>query len=434
MTTLPLSRKIAYGAGGLALNFINMLISQWLLRLYVPDLSGALVGPVLFSAIFIIGRVVDGVLDPLVGYISDHTRSRWGRRIPFIALFLIPTALVTMLLWMPPVPGERSPWNALTLFLLVQGYFVFWTLLANPYMSLIPQLSADAKDRVDITTIQALFIMVGTLLSAFIGNIKNALGWQGLGVVAGCVTILAFIPTLAMIREKPTLDLKRDDNYLKPGAVFRWLADTLKNKPFKHLLAATSLFWISLNLVIILIPYWVERVAGRGDAEVVLVMVPFLISNIVFFFVFNLVSKRIGKRPVFLYTLAGSAAAILLLLPAGIVPLEPMLHTQLVMAVFGIPSAGFMMLPYALLADVVDYDETLSGKRREAIYYGVQAIFQKVSIGASIGVASSLMFIGGAGKATPFGLKLIATVAALSAMIAFFSFHGYPLREGNAKG
>ncbi|HDP79450.1 MAG TPA: MFS transporter, partial [Spirochaetes bacterium] len=397
MSKLPLSRKIAYGSGGLALNFINMLISQWLLRLYVPDLDGALVAPALFSAIFIIGRVVDGVLDPLVGYISDHTRSRWGRRIPFIAIFLIPTAVVTTLMWMPPVPGERSLWNAAALFALVQGYFIFWTLLANPYMSLIPQLSPDPKDRVDITTIQALFIMAGTLLSAVIGNIKNAFGWTGLGLVAGCVTVAAFLPTLALIREKPTTGLPREENYLRPGAVMSWLAETVKNRPFRHLLAATSLYWFSLNLVIILIPYWVERIAGRGDAEVVLVMVPFLLSNIVFFFIFNGVSKRTGKKPVFLFTLGGSACAILLLLLAGVAPVENMLYTQISMAVFGIPAAGFMMLPYALLADVVDHDETMTGKRREAIYYGVQAIFQKVSIGVSIAVASSLMFVGGDG-------------------------------------
>ena len=286
MTGLSLKKKIAYGTGGLALNFINLLISQWLLRLYVPSLSGALVPPVLFSAIFILGRVVDGVLDPFVGYLSDHTRSRWGRRIPFIAVSLLPTAIVTFFLWVPPVPGEQNIWNAVALLVLVQGYFIFWTLLANPYMSLIPQLSPLNKDRVDITTIQALFIMAGTLVSAFIGNIKTSFGWTGLGFTACMVTLIAFLPTLLFIREKPSLDLEREEGYLKPKAIFAWFSDTLKNRPFRHLLTATTLFWFTLNMVIILIPYWVERIIGKTDAEVVLVMIPFLVSNIVFFFVF----------------------------------------------------------------------------------------------------------------------------------------------------
>ncbi len=429
MNGLPFAKKLAYGTGGLALNFINLLISQWLLRLYVPDLTNALVPPILFSVIFILGRVVDGVLDPFVGYLSDHTRSRWGRRIPYIAVFLIPTTVVTYLLWIPPVPGERSILNAVALLVLVQGYFLFWTLLANPYMSLIPQLSPKNKDRVDITTIQALFIMAGTLISAFIGNIKTSFGWSGLGLAAGAVTLVAFLPTVLFIREEPTTDLEREEGYLKPGAIFAWFADTLKNRPFRHLLVATTLFWFTLNLVIILVPYWVERVAGRGDEQVVLVMIPFLVCNIIFFFVFNYISKRTGKRTVFLFTLIGSAAALLLFLLAGVVPVDPLLYSQVAMALFGIPSAGFMMLPYALLADVVDHDETLTGMRREAIYYGVQTIFQKVAIGISVAVASVLMFVGGEGAATVLGLKLVAGIASFLALLAFFAFRGYDLND-----
>ncbi len=429
MTGLSLKKKIAYGTGGLALNFINLLISQWLLRLYVPSLSGALVPPVLFSAIFILGRVVDGVLDPFVGYLSDHTRSRWGRRIPFIAVSLLPTAIVTFFLWVPPVPGEQNIWNAVALLVLVQGYFIFWTLLANPYMSLIPQLSPLNKDRVDITTIQALFIMAGTLVSAFIGNIKTSFGWTGLGFTACMVTLIAFLPTLLFIREKPSLDLEREEGYLKPKAIFAWFSDTLKNRPFRHLLTATTLFWFTLNMVIILIPYWVERIIGKTDAEVVLVMIPFLVSNIVFFFVFNFISKRTGKRPVFLFTLLGSALSLLIFLGAGKVPVEPLMFTQIVMALFGIPSAGFMMLPYALLADVVDYDESKTGRRREAIYYGVQTIFQKVAIGISVAVASILMFVGGEGFATELGLKLVVGIASLFAFISYLAFRGYDLED-----
>ena len=87
-----------------------------------------------------------------------------------------------------------------------------------------------------------------------------------------------------------------------------------------------------------------------------------------------------------------------------------------------------MMLPFAALADVVDYDEQLTGQRREAIYFGVQAIFQKTMIGLSILAFGVLAFIGGDGKATVLGLKIIVGVAGVSCLIGFFVMLRYPLK------
>ena len=151
MKRLGFGVKLSYAAGGLALNFANLLISQWLLRLYAPSLSGALVAPALFSVIFLVGRIVDGITDPLVGYLSDTFRSKRGRRKPFILFALVPTALVSALMWFPPHPGGGHWINGVFIFALVQLFFIFWTILANPYMSMIPQLTPDAKERIDIT-------------------------------------------------------------------------------------------------------------------------------------------------------------------------------------------------------------------------------------------------------------------------------------------
>lgn len=445
MKYLSLPKKLAYASGGLALNFANLLISQWLLRLYVPSLDGALVPPALFGFIFLVGRVVDGITDPLTGYLSDRTRTRWGRRLPFIALALVPTALVSALMWFPPHPEGMASANGIYVFVLVQLFFVFWTLLANPYMSLIPELSADVKERVDITTLQAVFLMVGTALSAVIGNIKEAAGWGGLGVTVGVLTVVSFLPTLLFIREKPaeaaaggseteTAEPAADAGGIGLGAMASWIGTTFRNPPFLFLLSSTSLFWFALNTKILLIPFWVEHVAGRGDADVFLVMLPYILANVAAFGPFNWASKRWGKQPVFLASLAASGLATLSLALVGLAPVEPFLHTQVVMAVYGVATSGFLMLPNALLADVVDYDAARSGKRREAIHFGVQAFFQKVAIGLSIVVSGALMYAGGSRTPTPFGLKLVAGASALAALAAAAIFAFYPLRDAKAKG
>jgi len=159
MQQLRFGTKLSYAMGGMALNLANLVISQWLMKLYVPSRDSALVAGALFAGIFFSGRFMDGVIDPVAGFISDNFQSKRGRRIPFIAAMTVPAALVSFLLWVPPYPGGAHWLNAVYLFVLVQLFFVCWTFLANPYMALLPEITSDLDERVNIATMQAVFLM-----------------------------------------------------------------------------------------------------------------------------------------------------------------------------------------------------------------------------------------------------------------------------------
>ena len=136
----------------------------------------------------------------------------------------------------------------------------------------------------------------------------------------------------------------------------------------------------------------------------------------------------------FLVVLGGAAIFMPLLAFVGYFNIfTPMIQTQIIMGFVGVFMSGFIMLPFALLADVIDYDEVLTGKRREGIYFGVQAIFQKVSIGISISIAGVLMYFGAANTPSLTGLKLIPVAAGITSLIAFFMFLKYQLREKDGK-
>ena len=124
MPQLTFGKRLSYSMGGMALNLANLVISQWLLKLYVPSKDTALVAVTLFSLIFLIGRVLDGISEPIAGFLSDHWRSKRGRRIPFIMAMTLPTALITFLLWIPPFPNEMHWLNAVWVFALVQLFFI----------------------------------------------------------------------------------------------------------------------------------------------------------------------------------------------------------------------------------------------------------------------------------------------------------------------
>ena len=134
-----------------------------------------------------------------------------------------------------------------------------------------------------------------------------------------------------------------------------------------------------------LVPRWVEEVLHAGKDAVTFVMLPFIGVNLIGFFAFNSLAKRIGKFRCFLVVLALSALIFPLIIVGAFLKIgSPLLVTQIAVALAGLPVAGFAVLPFALLGDVIDLDAERSGIRREAIYFGVQAIFQKSMIGASI--------------------------------------------------
>jgi GPH family glycoside/pentoside/hexuronide:cation symporter len=337
MGQLTLTQKLSYATGGFALNLANLVISQWLLKLYVPNKDTALVSAGLFAAIFLIGRVVDGITEPIAGYLSDHHKSKRGRRIPFIMAMIIPTALVSFLLWVPPFPNQMHWLNAVWVFTLVQLFFIFWSLLANPYMSLLPEITSDLKERVNITTMQGVFLMLGTLVFGVMGPIKDKLGWIGIGAITGVITLISFAPTLLTIKEKPSEIAHVESGKMRFGTIFTWAKTTFKNKAFVYMLTSLAFLWFSLNMVILIVPFWTQYVLGRSDTDVVLLMGPFLVTNILFFFVFNFLSKKLGKYAAFLLTLGSAGFTMSSLFFVGLIPFgNLMLQSQICMALIGI--------------------------------------------------------------------------------------------------
>jgi len=422
-------KKLSYAMGGMSMNLTNLVISQWLFFLFVPDKKHALVPASLFGIYFMLGRVTDAVTDPLIGYWSDHLKSKRGRRIPFILWGLLPFALVYFLLWTPPIGHEH--WiNSVYIIIMIQLYFILYTVVITPYLALIPELSSDLKERINITTMQAVFVMIGTLIFGLMGIIVKKGGFVTLGIMVSLLTIVSFAPTVLAIKEKE----HKPQPEREKANVIKWVAMTLKNRPFLYLVVSTSFYWFGLNLLLMLIPFWVKNYLNLKVDAVAMLMLPFLGMNVVFFFVFNYLSKKFGKYIMFIITLLGTAISMPLLCTVGYITIgSKLVQSAITMAIIGIPVAGFMMLPFALLSDVVDYDEQLTRQRREGIYFGVQAIFQKTMIGLSIFAFGLVAYIGGEKVATEFGLKLVMVVAAMACLLGFLSFLKYPIREREGK-
>ena len=432
MAKLPFSRKVYYGMAGFTMNVPDLIFMQWILVRYVSPDGHHLAPAKVFGAIILCARVIEGISCTIIAHYSDVCRHPSGRRLPFMRYGILPFALVFFLVFMPPI-GHLSWINAAYAALLIPLYFILYGIIITPYLALIPEITANLKERVDLTTSQSVFMMIGTVAFAAVGKALDILDWAvTIGGVAVLVTLF-FLPVATRIREKPQ-QLAADHEDLGYFESF-WL--TLKNRPFRYVLASTAIYWFGLNGIIALVPHWTKSYLGGTEGHVTVLMLPFLFMNSFFFFVFNALSARFGKYALMLVTFLASGLAIGGLCFVGQWPLgSPFLQSAVVMSLFGIPVAGFMVLPFAVLGDVVDYDERLTGRRREAIFFGVQGIFQKLMIGVSVFTFTTVAYLGADGTdaaPTEFGMKLMALLCAASAVIAFVVFLRYPIRERDGK-
>ena len=382
MAELPVRKRIFYGMGGLTMNLTDLLVIQWLLVRYVPpEAEKHLMPAALFGVLFFCGRMLEGGTNPFIAHWSDGLESRWGRRMPFIRFGLIPLALAFYLLFNPPM--QEMHWlNIVFAIAVIPVYFISYGLVITPYLSLLPEITSDLKERVDLTTFQSVFLMLTTVVAfTVMPFVLGRWGWHVFAGSAAILVVLFMLPVALWIQEKPR-PKKADLDKLR---VIPSIILSLKNRPFRYVIGATAFYWYGLNGMISLITYWVLVTLARSEGEVGKLMGPFLVVNVAFFFVFNALSQKYGKYVLMLVTFLGTAFAIAAFALVGVIPIgSEFIQTVFVVALLGAPAAGFMVLPFAVLADVVDYDEQLTGRRREAIFFGVQGVVQKIFIGASI--------------------------------------------------
>jgi GPH family glycoside/pentoside/hexuronide:cation symporter len=301
-----------------------------------------------------------------------------------------------------------------------------YTVVVTPYLSLIPELTSNLNERVDITTNQARFILLSMVLFGLAGLAIDLGGYALMGGLVALLVIFSFAPTVLFIKEKkkPPAEMKREGNLLS------WIGLTFKNPAFFHLAISTAFYWFALNLMLLVVPFWVTKFLSLREGYVLVLMLPFIVMNFIFFAVFNRSSKTFGKYRMFVWIFIGSFLAFPLLALVGWLPVQNhLVQSAVVMAVIGIPVAGFYVLPNAILADVADYDRELTGQKREAMYFGVQAIFQKAMIGLSILIFGFVAYMGGADVVTEMGLKTATATAGLACLVGLAFFWKYPLRE-----
>ena len=257
---IPRLNRMVYASGSIAGNVLSRSTALWLVFFFAPpsdekDLP-TLVPRLTLGFMIVAITVIDSIDDPLIGFWSDRTRTRWGRRIPFV-LFSTPVyALTFALMWFPPGGDAGHFANALYFFFFVWLHRLFSTLSGGPFESLLPEVARGPQARVSIVTWQVFFGSLGAVVGLVVsGLIKDAFSFQVMGITMAIIAFTSRYVALFGVWRYTRRDVPPVRT--SPLRAFR---DTFRNDQFLYFLPTFVLFNMAVILLTAAMPFYAESV------------------------------------------------------------------------------------------------------------------------------------------------------------------------------
>jgi glycoside/pentoside/hexuronide:cation symporter, GPH family len=370
---LPLRTKLMYGVGDAGINLADTVVGLFF-AIFLTDVIG--LRPGLAALAVFLGRTSDYINDPLIGYISDRTRTRWGRRRPFLIWGALPFALAYILLWWHP-PIESQLWLAVYYGVAFILYDTTATVLYMPYFALTPELTSDYDERTTLTTYRMAFSIIGGMIAfvvplAIIGNVSPENAGRVLAVGAG-VAFISILPIFAVFfgtRER--MEYQKQE---EPKLIESILA-AIKNKPFVFALGIFMTTYAALDIVQSTLLYFLKHrmnLEEQGDLIFGLLFVAALIS-LPFW---EWAARRWNKQKAYI---GGMVFLGIMVIGLGIIqPAWGLPATLVLGAAAGIGLGAIQVLTWSMIPDTVEWDELQTGKRHEGMYYSLVALGRKIA-------------------------------------------------------
>lgn len=432
---MKLRAMLIYCIANIGMMVLDTVLDTYTVFFYAPKKAGAAAvgrvavqfAPIVLAGLALnFGRIVDAIANPIIGFLSDRTKTRWGRRIPYVLFGSIPMTVFFILMYFPPVKGN-SNLNAVWFGLTCAGFLFLYTLVVAPYLALIPEIARTSDDRVKLSSWHALASILGLIIGAVVsGFLVDMYGIRGMAIVLALFSFATIFITAVSVKERPL-----EEEKVARMSFMEAVVPTLKNKHFLIYAFSISSFWLGYKVLQSSVIYVGTMILGKSEGYVSMIMAGMLgVLLLSIPFVFWLYS-RFGKKKVFMTGLIIMAALSPLqffVLKVGVF-MNPLIYYHIIVALTGFPIALMMVIYNAVISDVIDYDEKQTGFRREAMYYGMEGFFTKIARGIGSSLSAFLFAIFGleAGKAT--GLLYAGPFCAVFAIIGAIVFSKYTLSE-----
>lgn len=440
---VTLKEKIGYGLGDAASSMFWKLFGMYLLFFYT-DVFGIDAGVV--GTMFLITRVWDSFFDPVVGAISDRTRSRWGKFRPYLLWFALPFGIMGILTFTTPdlSPSGKIIYAYLTYSIMMMVY----SLINVPYASLLGVISANPKERITLSSYRMIFAFLGSILvlvlveplvdlfSELVGSVSY--GWSLATGVFACIAVVFFV--LAFMWTKERVQPINDN----PTTLHQDIGDLLKNRPWWLLLGAgiAALIFNSIRdgVAVFYFKYYAITPAtfnlgplGSALSFTTVYLVVGQAANILGIFLATPISNRIGKKWTYFLAMLGAAMlsiAFYFIKPSDI---TTMLILQLLISIC---AGSIFPLLWSMYADIADYSEWRTGRRATGLIFSSSSMAQKLgwSLGGALTgwILSYVGFQANADQSSPTleGIRLmLSALPAIGAFLSVLFIAWYPLSE-----
>lgn len=427
-----LGRYVTYSMG----NFANTIAYQVFgnrIQFYYVDILG--LNAALAGVIWAVYGLWNAINDPLMGQLSDRTRTRMGRRVPYVLFGAVPLGLAFFLLWTPP---GQSGWALAAYFLIL--LFVFDTLYSLTfiaYIALFPEVARDLKERINLAAVREILATVALLLAFILAPIiAEEVGYVWMGAIMGVLVAAGYLISM--------IGIKEDTSQLKDDTV--GLVDsfkiTLASRPFRWFIGANvakEYIWLVLAAML---PFWRKYALGiqtevdvfgltlsGGDAEALLLGLPILLT-IPALLLWRPIVARIGPRRAWI------AASFCFIPGFAVILFADSFYVGLLGTLLAVPGlAGSMIMPFPLLSEVIDDDAARHGFRREGVFFGINGGVTKLAFSAQGILFATVLSLSGyiaGSEAQPasaaWGVRFLIGVTPITAsLLIAYCMWKYPL-------
>ncbi|MBI5351682.1 MAG: MFS transporter [Chloroflexi bacterium] len=410
--TNKLSRrdKWLYGSGDLGFSLTNTILNVYF-ALFLTDVVG--VKPAIAAIAIFVGSTWDYVNDPLVGYISDRTHTRWGRRRPFLLFGALPFALTFTLLWWKP-PLESSVALAVYYSIVFALYDTAATFVYMPYFALTPELTDDYDERTGLTSTRMFFSILGSLL-AFTLPLWVVNGFHPehagrvlmMGALFGIVSALPLLLVFFGTRERPEFMNKEPTVGVRDSIKMTW-----QNKPFVFGLTMFLFNGVTMSIIQVILLYYVKYVVLR-EAQSDMIMATIFVVAMLALPLWEWISHKFNKRWAYISGIAFLAVVLLIL--SSLTAQTGMTFIMVLCVLAGIGVSAMHVMPWAIIPDAIEYGEWKTGERQEGMFYSLITLAQKIA--SSIAVPGALLILQASGymsnstsqpASAIFGIRMVA--------------------------
>jgi len=382
---LSIRTKAGFGICDLGGNLFFTAMGFWSLN-YITDtvgLSAAAAGIAIMT-----GKLWDAVIDPFIGFASDRTKSRFGRRRVFILFGSVPVGLIMWYFFTNPRienPFLLAIWTAVTLCLLNSAY----STVNIPYSSLTPEITQDYNERTSLNSFRFGFAVVGTILGAAIvlpivtAFPSRSAGFSAAGLTMGAVMIVTALTTFFSVKEP-----KHSQSEIPGEGFFATYLSVFRNRAFVILFVTYAGNLIAINFVQGILVYYFKYIYLAENMTTIAMVILLLVAMLCIPLSVP-VSKKLGKRTTYQIGLGLIAlACVAIYFFAHILGLKFFFGTMLFAGI----GLGFSFVaPWSMVPDTVEWDAVNTGNRKEGAYYGMWTFLSKCGQALAIGLSGLIL-------------------------------------------